>query len=530
MAQKRSLISLTLALLFGATSAPLFAMEPADSPANPSEQPMDQLNPPTPRDIRQAERNRQMIASMHQNVDNMLERTEPISSQSIEEMLAQVKLTNQEAEKALAQAQPPLEKADELIEQLKKELNPDNSESAVAISHVVNSNNAEVAALEVVAQKPASPQLMPAFGAINHDLDAFLQVEAVDTNFFGTGNTTPATSEPIEVSQEPMEFPNQPRFIPIDAGTTEIPAQPQELPAPQVATIADQQEEPSIPAGPTMPVQPQTNPAATITDFYSNPVPYDDMGYMLAATAGEPTLPTEEALKGEDGTAPVQLPAPTEQPQQSAPIEQPQQQQDPAEQTIPAEEAALPSHKPEVVQKNEAGQQQPPVIHKIEESMVKQILDNIMEHKVPMATAGAFGVVHYLYENEILANAMAAAVPVRSRKMCIFLHDYVLPTTREALAANLIQLLLPYLPYLRDKGVRSYSSGNYLASFVTTKLLGTTALYLAKLVTQTEQGKKLVTQYKRLPKKTKETIEKVVPWLNFARNVLVARSLAGYFE
>ncbi len=277
--------------------------------------------------------------------------------------------------------------------------------------------------------------------------------------------------------------------------------------------------EPSIPAGPTIPAQPQLDPAAIEQPQQSAPIAEPQPPIEQPRANCKP----EEALKGEDGP-----PAAIEQPKQPLPVQQPEQlnpikhPQPPA----PLEQPKQPAPVQQVPPQPPVQQQQPPVTHKIEESMLKQILDNIMEHKVPMATAGAFGVVHYLYENEILANA----VPVRSRQMCEFLHDYVLPTSREALAANLIQLLLPYLPYLRNNGVRSYSTGKYLASYVTTKLLGTTALYLAKLVTQTEQGKKLVTHYKRLPKKTKETIEKVVPWLNFARNVLVARSLAGYFE
>jgi len=169
---------------------------------------------------------------------------------------------------------------------------------------------------------------------------------------------------------------------------------------------------------------------------------------------------------------------------------------------------------------------QHPNPHHFEESTLAAILNNIMEHKAPMITAGTLGLVHYLYENEIFNDAVA----VRSPKMCEVMHDYLLPTAREALAAHLIQLILPYLPYLRNKGIRSYSTPNYLASFVTTKVLGTTALYLAKMVTETEHGKRLITQYKRLPRKTKETIEKVMPWLDFTRNLFMARSLANYFE
>lgn len=511
MAQTRLIISLALFLLFGATTAPLFAMEPT----NPSgqrvdtyEQPIDLLNPPTPRDIRKAEENRRKIAAMHQRVDEMLEKTEPISSQNIEEMLTQAQLTNQEAEETLARANPPLERAEGLIKRGEKRLYPDAHEPELpstlilnpAFDHAAidNSNNPEAAVGEVNKQKPASPEF-PALGTMNNGLDAFLQVEEPHTNLFGdyAANETPANSEPIEVTQVPMGFPNQPRFVP---NSDQVPSQATPG-APDITStteVPSQPQEPSIPAGPTIPLQSQENPApAQATEYFSDQVLYDDMNYYLAATAGQHPIPG----KGPQQSAPLHPQPPMEQPKQVAPAQQ-----------------ARPEHPVEV--------QKQPETHRIEESMLKQILDNIMEHKVPMATAGAFGVVHYLYENEILANA----IPVRSRNMCIFLHDFVLPTTREALAANLIQLLLPYLPYLRDKGVRSYSSGNYLASFVTTKLLGTTALYLAKLVTQTEQGKKLITQYKRLPKKTKETIEKVVPWLNFARNVLVARSLAGYFE
>ncbi len=163
------------------------------------------------------------------------------------------------------------------------------------------------------------------------------------------------------------------------------------------------------------------------------------------------------------------------------------------------------------------------VPHKFEEDTIRQILDNITQHRVPMITASTLGLVHYLYENEVFANAIA----VRSPKIKKYLHDYVLPTAREALGAHLIQLILPYVPYL--DGVQSYPTPQYLSSFVTTKLLGSTALYLAKMATKTEHGKRLVTQYTRLPKRTKETIEKIAPWIDFIRNMLMARALASYF-
>lgn len=165
-------------------------------------------------------------------------------------------------------------------------------------------------------------------------------------------------------------------------------------------------------------------------------------------------------------------------------------------------------------------------VHKIDESFLADILKNIPEAKGPMIAAGALGMVHYLYENQVFNQAIG----VRSPRMKEYLHKYILPTAREALAAHLIQLLLPLLPYLKDNNIRSYSTANYLGSYVTTKILGTTTLYLATLMTKTEQGKKLVTHYKRLPKKTKETIEKVAPWLDFIRNMFMARSLANYME
>ncbi len=167
-----------------------------------------------------------------------------------------------------------------------------------------------------------------------------------------------------------------------------------------------------------------------------------------------------------------------------------------------------------------------PNVQIIDESFLADILNNIAGAKGPMLTASTLGVVHYLYENQVFNHAIG----VRSPKMKEYLHEYVLPTAREALAAHLIQLLLPHLPYLNTKDIRSYSTANYLGSYVTTKALGVTALYFAKLVTKTKQGKNLVTQYKRLPKKTKETIEKVAPWLDFIRNMFMARSLAGYIE
>lgn len=163
---------------------------------------------------------------------------------------------------------------------------------------------------------------------------------------------------------------------------------------------------------------------------------------------------------------------------------------------------------------------------RIDESFVASVLNNILGAKGPMVTAGTLGVVHYLYENKVFNQAMA----VRSPKVKAFLHDYALPTAREALAAHLIQLVLPHLPYLRDKDIRSFGTVNYLSCFITTKMLGNTALYFAKMVTDSEQGKKLVTHYNRLPKKTQNTIAKVLPWLAFARNMFMARSLASYFE
>lgn len=163
---------------------------------------------------------------------------------------------------------------------------------------------------------------------------------------------------------------------------------------------------------------------------------------------------------------------------------------------------------------------------RIDEEFVGQVLRNIMDHKVPMITGGALGAVHYLYENEIFNQA----IHVRSPKMREFVHTQLLPTIREALAAHFIQLLIPYLPYLKDKEIRSYGTTTFLASYVTTKVMGITAIYLAKMVTETEHGRKLITQYKRLPKRTKETIEKIAPWFDFIRNLFLARSLASYFE
>lgn len=171
-------------------------------------------------------------------------------------------------------------------------------------------------------------------------------------------------------------------------------------------------------------------------------------------------------------------------------------------------------------------QQQPAVQNKIEQATLEAILNNILNAPAPMITAGTLGVVHYLYENQVFNQAIA----VRSPKVKEYLHEYILPIAREALAAHLIQLLLPHLPYLSDKNIRSYGTANYLGSFITTKILGSTALYLTKMVTQTEQGKKLVKQYKRLPKKTKETIAKIIPWIDFIRNVFMARSIANYLD
>lgn len=168
----------------------------------------------------------------------------------------------------------------------------------------------------------------------------------------------------------------------------------------------------------------------------------------------------------------------------------------------------------------------PAPVQRIDESFVASVLNNILGAKGPMVTAGTLGVVHYLYENKVFTQA----VEVRSPRMKAFLHDYILPTAREALAAHLIQLVLPHLPYLRDKEIRSFGTVNYLSCFITTKMLGNTALYFAKMVTDSEQGKKLVTHYNRLPKKTQNTIAKVLPWLAFARNMFMARSLASYFD
>ena len=346
-----------------------------------------------------------------------------------------------------------------------------------------DSSNTDALSHENLQRK--SPEFPP-ISQMSQDLDTvlpedFLNVEAPQTNLFGDAEdaSEPKPSELIEVIVEDTEFPNPPRIVivdtnssdtslPIAIDSTEVPIQQADT-APQIA-----------PEAPT--------PTQTYDD--SNR-PFDDINHYLQST--------------EQNVMPSKAPEPEPVNQQQPPLEQVQPPAQPNPQPQP---------------------QQTQHVHQFEESTLAQILENIKEHKVPMFTAGAFAAVHWAYENEILTNA----ITVRSPKMCEVLHDYVLPTAREALAAHLIQLLIPYLPYLKDKGVRSYSTGNYLACFIATKIMGTTALYLAKLATETEHGKKLITHYKELPKTTKEIIEKVIPVLMFGRNFFIARSMASCFE
>lgn len=163
---------------------------------------------------------------------------------------------------------------------------------------------------------------------------------------------------------------------------------------------------------------------------------------------------------------------------------------------------------------------------KIDQAYLAQVLQNILENKVSVLTGGALGVVHYLHESKILDQT----ITLRSPKMRDMVFEYFLPTLRDALAAHLIQLTVPLLPYIRDYGIRSYGTANYLANYVTSKMLGMAALHLMKSAKNTEQGQKIMVRYKRLPEKTQKTIEKIAPWVDFARNFFMARLSAGFFD
>lgn len=391
----------------------------------------------------------------------------------IEAVLSRANLVNEEAEAVISQG---------------KERYPSLNTTASP------SSNIDAHSHENAQRK--SPEFPP-ISRMSEELDNvlpedFLKVETPQTNLFGDAEAAsePKPFEPIEVTVEETGFPNPPRLVVVDTNSADI----------SLPVITDSTEAPAQ--------QPET-PTPTQT-YDDRNIPFEDINHYLQST--------------EQNTIPTKAPEPEQADQPQPPIEQapaPAQQQE----HPPVQAQQNPQPEPQQNQQQMPLPQTQPA-HQFEESTIAQILENIKEHKVPMFTAGAFAAVHWAYENEILANA----VTVRSPKMCEVLHDYVLPTAREALAAHLIQLLIPYLPYLNTKNIRSYSTSNYLACFIATKILGSTALYLAKLATETEHGKKLITHYKELPKTAKETIEKVMPWLMFGRNVLVARSMASYFE